>query len=524
MKLKTLLLLAFVALISFTGCAGDEVTANQDEKQGMTAFVVEENASPVTRTTAEYDGSGINFFWTPYDFIWVNNSAASPALQMNARNDIPSTGKAAKAKFWFNGNFTASSYPLRYTTGTGKGDEVRISSYQIQKEPNDASHFGSSGDCGTATAHNANGVYKFTLDHKASYITFLPYSTDGSIKETIIQKIKVEANKAIAGTYSFDDNGLDTTSPTGSSNDITLRLKINYNDGFPVPSSPSATTNAALMVIAPGTYSSLKVTYTIYDPETTVSGDIVKEYSNVTFTAGKNKKISTDLKVPIMGDDFYMWDAQQEAWDGFKMYQSFKVNAPDSHYPSSKTSDPLRWYNDAAGNPVAANTAKDCPNFNETLWYILKGDPHLVSGLCSMRGHLFYMDGVWFKKKANIPGFRSDEGPAPYNYDYRLSSNYLGGTMEHPATLGEPSNKADYFFVAAPRWGYSYSDGGIASSLGGFGTNDGKPTTWGTVFWTSTGTSNFGSSAYGIMLNPSVPTVRTQAWGRGNAVSIWKGE
>ena len=72
MKLKTLLLLAFVALISFTGCAGDEVTANQDEKQGMTAFVVEENASPVTRTTAEYDGSGINFFWTPNDFIWVN--------------------------------------------------------------------------------------------------------------------------------------------------------------------------------------------------------------------------------------------------------------------------------------------------------------------------------------------------------------------------------------------------------------------------------------------------------------------
>ena len=90
--------------------------------------------------------------------------------------------------------------------------------------------------------------------------------------------------------------------------------------------------------------------------------------------------------------------------------------------------------------------------------------------------------------------------------------------------MGEPSNKADYFFVAAPRLGYAYSVGTTVGSLGGFGTNDGNPTVWGTVFWTSTGNSGFGPQAYGIMLNTTVPAVRTQSWGRGNAVHIWKGE
>ena len=63
MKTNILSLLAIAGLLTFAGCANDD-TANKDNEQepgteGLTSFVEENNA---TRTTAEYDNGGLNFF------------------------------------------------------------------------------------------------------------------------------------------------------------------------------------------------------------------------------------------------------------------------------------------------------------------------------------------------------------------------------------------------------------------------------------------------------------------------------
>ena len=190
MKTNILSLLAIAGLITFAGCASDDTANKQNEQElgteGLTSFVEEDNT---TRTTGEYDGSGLNFYWTAGDRLWVNTgTATSPVLKQDSKNNISDllvanpaipTGvkRAAKAKFWFAGTYTASSYPVRYTGKNGAKDKVTIKSYQMQDIPNDASHIGKDGDCGIAQAQKqSDGRYHFTLDHKAAYITFMPYT------------------------------------------------------------------------------------------------------------------------------------------------------------------------------------------------------------------------------------------------------------------------------------------------------------------------------------------------------------
>ena len=87
MKTNTLFLLALSGVLFFTACASED-TAKQEPTQepgieGLTAFVVEDSDTK-TRTTAEYDGSGINFYWTAGDRLWVNNVT----LTRDVRNTI----------------------------------------------------------------------------------------------------------------------------------------------------------------------------------------------------------------------------------------------------------------------------------------------------------------------------------------------------------------------------------------------------------------------------------------------------
>ena len=202
---------------------------------------------------------------------------------------------------------------MRYTgNGNAVGNKVTIKAAQAQQSPNDGAHIGTDGDCGTATAHRqSDGSYQFTLAHKASYLTFVPYTSQSIISDVVVTQIKVTADKPLAGTFDFNDNGLDTSVSTSTSNSITLTLNGNgTTDGFLLPSIANHTTNAAIMVLAPGTYSTFLVEYTLYDAVSNISEHIIKEYKNLTFTAGKNKKVSADLQVPEYGfHEYYMWDA-----------------------------------------------------------------------------------------------------------------------------------------------------------------------------------------------------------------------
>ena len=433
MKTNILSLLAIAGLLTFAGCANDDTANKQNEQEpgteGLTSFVEEDNA---TRTTAEYDGSGLNFFWTAGDRLWVNNSGT---LTQDSQNNIASklennpanasaVKRAAKAKFWFSGSFTANSYPVRYTGKNGAKDKVTIKASQTQTIPNDASHIAEDGDFGVATATKpaGGGQYHFTLDHKAAYITFMPYTNQGVLAGAKIQKIRIYTNNpsdALAGTFDLADNGT-LSNPASTSNNVELAV----ND-FSIPSTETYATNGATMVVNPGTYSNLRIEYTLHDPVSNITGTITKTYPSVTFTAGRNKKVHTNLLVPVYSSSDYI--------------KGYDVTAPD------------------------------CPDVNECIWYAMQGDPHWDNDeLWALDTHL-YKGGMWFKKKVHISGFTD----ANYNgTDYRIGGG--GGTHANftnsSVTSGKPSILSDYFYL--PALGYnSWGTLGDVGDVGSYWSN-----------------------------------------------------
>ena len=480
MKTNILSLLAITGLITFAGCASDDTANKQNEQElgteGLTSFVEEDNT---TRTTGEYDGSGLNFYWTAGDRLWVNNGTLIQDLKNNINSKLENNPtnptavkRAARANFWFNGTFTASSYPVRYTGKNGTKDKVTIKASQTQTIPNDASHIGEDGDCGVATATKPVGktAYHFTLNHKAAYITFLPYNSLGEIKVPKITKIKVSANEAIAGTYDFNDNGLDMTSSSSTSKSIELTLGNN----FYLPKALNATANAATIVIAPGTYTNFTVEYTFYDAVTNETNTFTKTYLSATFTAGKNKKVSYDLQIPVYpGNKYYMWDAQQHYWAGYEWdgpnpkqptisMQQNLADAPKSSAASSahtpRDYNDMPGYTDATGvSPAitAIYSAANCPNVNELLWYAEQGEPHWDNTIRWVAMGHFHTGGMWFKKQSAIAAAQSPsktiadlKAAAPNGINYTRSTNDAS-VNNTSITQGKPGNLNDFFYLPA---------------------------------------------------------------------------
>lgn len=445
---KAALLLIAATLAS---CSSDNMqngmTETQEEMQGMTEFAVAEKpaetaGAPQTRTSGEYTGSAIKFYWTSGDQLWINDGSS---LKASSRSNIPATGgKETTAKFWFDGTYTATTYPVRYTgNGNTAGDKVTIKAAQAQQTPNDGAHIGDDGDCGTATAtKGSDGKYSFTLDHKASYLTFMPYYSkifDSSVKVT---QIKVSADQSVAGTYDFDDTGIKLATATSTSKSITLKLNGGGTNGFEIPAAVDYAKNAAIMVIAPGSYTNFTVEYTLHDKTTNVTGTVKKNYGNVNCNVGKNKKIAADLAVPHYDNKYYMWDAAQHYWQGFEQYQP-KLNGQtnSTYYP--KVSTDARWFTARTYPDYAHNINMiTCPNVNAIAWYVLHGDPHWdETRLWSTMDHL-YNKGIWMKKSSEIPGF--DWELAPDGTDWR--------TKLLPSALGNLSNDIlasteDYFYL-----------------------------------------------------------------------------
>uniref|UniRef100_A0AB33IMT1 Fimbrillin family protein n=1 Tax=Prevotella sp. GTC17253 TaxID=3236793 RepID=A0AB33IMT1_9BACT len=449
MKTRLFSILTATALTLFmAACANSDDMAQKDDKQkggtetttdGLTAFVVEDNTA-TTRTTASHDGSGLNFYWTEGDRLWVKNDAESPALKQDARSDIADkltastipggVQRADKAKFWFDGTYTNSTYPVRYTgKNSTSGDKVTIKAEQIQPAPNDASHLGESGDCGTAVATKVGGRYHFTLDHKAAYLTLMPYNSPQQIN-TLLTQIKVTADKAICGEFDFDDSGINLSSrptPTPANQSITLKLKdADPHQGFAaIPQALTPATNAATIVLAPGTYSTLTVEYTFHNicnKDITIS----KTYNDVVLTAGKNKSVKADLNIPAF------------------------------RYPTDYI----------FGDNPATNYY---PNMNEISWYTMHGDIHWDDSKLFTVNGILYQGGAWIKKLSVIAADHSKpvsalvatacNGVSYSIYNYKGFGQYV--RFDGPAPImGEPANTNDYFFI------YALGQNGHYASIG----------------------------------------------------------
>ena len=516
MKYQNLWALPVLALFTLASCSNEDTAQENNGKQkgtpaGMTEFAVKEEAS--TRTMGVYSGSGIDFYWTQGDKLWINNAAS---LIQSSDDDI--TGKAATAKFYFTGTYNEQSYSVRYTgKGNNTGDKVTIKSEQEQTTPNDGSHIGTDGDCGTATAtRKGAGRYEFTLSHKASYITFIPYYSHEFSEDVKVTQITVTADEVLAGKFDFDDNGLKRTSVSDPKKSITLKLNGGGTKGFPIPTSSTYAKNAAIMVLAPGTYHNFTVEYRLYDQKTLVEGTVTKNYGELTFHEGKNKKVAADLAVPHYASNiYYMWDAavDQHVWKGHENDQLTLNDAVSSYYP--KVASDSRWFNTAAHPTAASRSAANCPNANEIRWYVQHGDPHWDSSIWSITKHL-YAGGMWLKKGSVIAAEQhktsqdlKNAAPNGKNYangdvnsfkDYAISNETI--------TNGKPANLSNYIFF--PAVGY-YIQSGQDGQLKFVGSR--------AYYWSSTARPYTNLVAYNLLIEKG--KVAAGYGGRANAHCLW---
>ena len=452
-------LFATCLLLGLTACSNDNVSdadsrnsAENKDLTGKTSFSITSEAK--TRTSGVYN-SGVDFYWTTDDNIWVNSgSTTSPTLTASSSNDITST--TASAKFYFNGTYTAESYPVRYTgNASTSGNTVTIATSQNQDEANNATQLGTVGDCGVGTAtRQTDGSYKFNLSHEASYITFMPYySKEELAASAVVTQINVTVanGESLAGTFNFSDSGLGTAISSSSSNSVTLTLNGTSSEtGFPIPTTATASKNAAIMVVAPGTYSTFKVTYTLYDSVTGTKSTISYTYSGINCTAGKNQVIKTDLGMATYTSrktNYYMWDAKSNYWNGYESSQPLLNNAVNTN--DAKSSADTRWYNTAFSYKVktkAINSCKDEPTFEALTWYVGAGSPRLDNKTLWVFANHLYVGGIWLKKQIKISNFSSEVNYSGTNtWDSGKDIEFSVAISGKP----ESSVRSDYFYLPA---------------------------------------------------------------------------
>ena len=489
-KVSILSLLALAAVL-FTACAADDAdTDRQNPKPdtaGLTAFVMEDSTdSPATRLVGEHTGSGVRFYWSRRDNLFVDNPTKytewSASKYDNIR-DLTSEGYQIvdracipKAKFLFEGEFTKPEYRVRFLgrnrSDAEYADQVYISDRENyigpQVLPIDD---GQTGDFATGIAHRqADGTYTFKLEHKASYITFRPFSTQKAFtKWGFVYSIEISADQALCGMFDIKGDTIDLSSrPTDEKyKKISCSGPMNYLLKIPSEAFSADDHSYAIMVVAPGTYTNFTVRYWFRPNFNYSTGYVTKTYPRVTFTAGKNKVISPDLQETVYpADTYYMWDAVDPYWKGYEWDSADPVQLRALHLvetdknPWSNTD--TRRYNevspyagaDGAAPAVAASrSCKDCPNINELLWYRVYGAPYVDDEVFVMMDHI-WSQRMWLKKLSTIARELGKtvaelKEKAPDGVDYTRSTkkpdissfHTVSGELGH----GKPNNMADYF-------------------------------------------------------------------------------
>ena len=514
MKSKIVVMFAacVAASVLNSSCSNEENTANSGQFTAFTGGIVTE--SPMTRvqlgtsesstvapgslTRTSMDrpaigGKGV-FFWEAGDVIYVQDDNSK---LFKSQSNI--TDKTARNTFFLSGVYGGNSVYNVYYYGTPSGSDpmkVVIAADQKQTAFNNTKHFGASGDCGVAKAEKntdpGKGGYKFDLEHKASYLCFLPYISSQSERESNkIQSIEVTSNNNIAGTYDLSPTGL---SGEGNSKTITLHAGA---DGLLLADNAVSTQsimNSLYMVIAPGSHI-IKVKYTLLDTRANKSFTVTKTYGTRTLAANTIYDIPVNLSASASdgghketnasvtleessiydGHNYYMWGAKKNywfghEWDSTEPWQGVP-NKPSKYtdkYPKSKEEDPDRWFNDITSRYMIPLFTTDffnsLPTLNELSWYILKGNAYLDSETrweaSGMRGSF----GLWIKKLSVIAKENNKNLAELKNVGFNgedLLERHDVSTFKKltiDPQKGKPNNSEidKYFYL--PALGYYYKD------------------------------------------------------------------
>jgi len=241
-----------------------------------------------TSFSGTFPGSDIvTFYWTENDRIRLD-------VGDEARAEGLSDDKT-QATFIFDGaELEAGSYIVYYPNKV-----VTIATEQTQTGANNSEHIGDAGDCGTALAElQADGTYGFTLEHKASYLCFLPHIDN--LPSVKITKIELSCSNAIAGDFQMSRAGLYNGSNTSST--ITLNLNPLRGKDFIIGHNLNTVqdTCAAYMVIAPQSANrNFTATYYLTD---TLSRMTTAYQQSFSFQPLANTVYPINVKVP---DDIF---------------------------------------------------------------------------------------------------------------------------------------------------------------------------------------------------------------------------
>ena len=518
-----------------SSCSNDESTVTANANDQLTAFtggIVTEvpmervqigtsDSSTVvpgitTRTSmnrTSIGGQG-TFLWEPNDVIYVEDDN-----NKLCKGEGTITDAVARTTFLVDGSYTSKGqYDVYYCgTNTSAGaKKVVIAGSQTQVAFNNTKHFGAAGDCGVAKAAKATVAgksgYRFNLQHKASYLCFLPYMALKVQRANFrIQRIEITSDNNIAGTYDLTQSGL---SATGTNESKTITLDVG-TDGLLFADQATATKsikNSLYVVIAPGIHT-LKVKYTVSDAKNTVM-TITKSYKSHNFGANKICNIPVDLGVRhYSGHNYYMWDAAETYWAGHE-WDSADPRQPTTNlgknegYP--KSDDASRWYHEGEG-PFEASVNplfKQLPNANEIGWYVLRGDAYWdFSTWWEVFGDLHF-GGIWLKKLSVIAQENRKEladlkKADPNGKDLRASYDYYDSSIAN----GKPSDSVidKYFFL--PASGYYYDGKFVTFGFyGSYWSSSASPSTSGCAYELSFGISSVsirhGECNYGYVAQP----------------------
>ena len=493
----------FAALLFAASCANDNVT--QDEKQnkdnipaGATVFTGTSQPDETTRTAIlnHTKGAGASVNWSSTDKIWVKDDGGN--WQQSGAVTFPFAANKAEGAFALSGTYTGASHDILYTNMavTGTQPQVEIKKYQTQSAPNNFDHAGESGDCGIATGNKDGNSYKFTLDHKAAYLCFIPRTSNEYVKRSKLIKVEIMSDDEIAGTYDIAADGALTLASGGSKT-----ITVTTGSGFDIDNAADdMSKNATYAVVAPGTHT-FRIRYwlrnTTDNPDGPIEGTVSKIVT-LNCTAGSIQDITANLDPhDYDGDHYYMWDAQQQYWYGYEWTKHLPGNTgqptltgnSSSNY-AQNNSDVSRWYHEGGGSgrfDATRSSCKDLPNANEMSWYAMYGEPRWDGDeLWTTMGHL-YKGGMWFKKKSVLQAENhyDTEKSADNTTDLRTTYKYYYNTNSSINNSGLPSaaDAGKYFYLPALGF-YSYDQLYVVG--------------YRCIYWSSSAGPWYSSGAYGL--------------------------
>ena len=461
---------------------------NQEELEPAVSFTGSMN-SPSSRTSGKYGkidatNLGITFYWTTNDHehMYINRGTdASPMWERASKvsfTDKDATTHSANASFRFKGKYENKQYTMLYVGGDQKQSsksKLYVDFARIQKQTSlDDGELANSGDCGVAKTtcdyYKKEGKgwgyhgdrHTFKLEHKAAYVTFMPYNPRGHMDNTYFVSAQIEAKESLYGKFLFTEKGVDVSKRPLNQNKVTLNLATKgMGNGLPIASNKEdAQKHAGIMVLPPGKYTDVLVKFIIKDHSTGKRFDVKKSYPVLNLETGMNQPIFCRLEVVDFTPSFNyytMWGAEDP-------YYTLDAKAPhnwnkdatgipapeDERWPHDGDA---RWYSEDEDAPAGVLTddaltindasyilAKDCYWDENYLWAF---DGHLQKGALWVpiisKGHAMAFDG---KDWTSVPSSKSktavsdEEHPIVGYYPLPLIGRYENGALVEVGKAG----------------------------------------------------------------------------------------